>query len=111
MSKGAESKDRIALALDAFITSLVANAGESTQTSRPNGTAAQGVDAAGGDIAELQRITLSCGYRLNIDRVTRGANKPIFFVTPPNTMTERIVSTLDISEIINWLRRQDLLGE
>ncbi|MCG6137628.1 MAG: hypothetical protein MET45_23835 [Nostoc sp. LLA-1] len=111
VSKRAESKEHIALALDTFIALMVAITGESTTTSTPNGTAAPLVDAADGDIAELQRITSRCGKRLNIDLVTRGVNNPIFFITPAYTMTERIVSTMDINEIIHWLRRQDLLEE
>lgn len=113
--KGASSKTSVQYkkatqALDMFIEAI-SSTSTSTPPSTRNGTAAPLVDAANSDIAELQRITSLCGYRLNIDQVTRGANSPIFFVTPPNTMTERIVSTRDIAEIIDWLRRQDLVGE
>ncbi|MBW4571713.1 MAG: hypothetical protein KME31_27945, partial [Tolypothrix carrinoi HA7290-LM1] len=105
VAKGPEKKERIALALDAFIAELAASTPESKPASRaPDGTAAPLVDEATKKLEskhytkaeyydELRQITERCGYRLFIDTATLGRNRELFIVNPPSNSTERIIST------------------
>lgn len=120
VAKGPEKKERIALALDAFIAELAASTPESKPASRaPDGTAAPLVEEATKKLEdkhytkaeyydELRQITERCGYRLFIDTATLGRNRELFIVNPPSNSTERIISTQDIGEVVDWLRKQDL---
>ncbi len=120
VAKGPEKKERIALALDAFIAELAASTPESKPASRaPDGTAAPLVDSATKKLeskhytkdeyyAELRQIAESCGYRLFIDNTTLGRGRELFIVNPPGDSTEREISTQDIGEVVDWLRQQNL---
>lgn len=121
VAKGPEKKERIALALDAFIAELAASTPESKPASKtaPDGTAAPLVDEATKKLeskhytkdnyyAELRQIAESCGYRLFIDNTTLGRGRELFIVNPPGDSTEREISTQDIGEVVDWLRQQNL---
>lgn len=124
VARGPEKKERIALALDAFIAELAASIPELKPASKtaPDGTAAPLVDEATKKLEskhytkaeyyeELRQITERCGYRLFIDTATLGRNRELFIVNPPSNSTERIISTQDVGEVVDWLRKQDLMSE
>ncbi len=58
--------------------------------------------------ASLKQITERCGYRLSITPLDSGRN--VFHVHQKGS-PEALVSTQDINEIIDWLRRLNLMGE
>ena len=112
-----------ARALDRFILELRESAPASTPaSSTPDGTAASLVDEATRFLeskhytkdeyyADLRQIVERCGYRLFIDNTTLGRGRELFIVNPPGNATERVLSTQDIGEVVDWLSRLDLMGE
>ncbi|MBD2770975.1 hypothetical protein [Iningainema tapete] len=108
-----------ARALDRFIEELQKYTPTSTPaSSTPDGTAAPLVDEATKKLsdfhytkveyyAELRQITERCGYRLFIDTTTLGRGRELFIVNPPSNSNERIISTQDVGEVVDWLRKQD----
>lgn len=121
VAKGPEKKERIALALDAFIAELAASTPESTHDAEtaPDGTAAPLVSEATKKLeskhytkaeyyADLRQIVELCGYRLFIDTTTLSRGRELFIVNPPGNSLEREISTQDIGEVVDWLRQQDL---
>ena len=113
-----------ARALDRFILELRESTPASTPVAEttPDGTAAPLVEEATKKLldkhytkdeyyADLRQITERCGYRLFIDNTTLGRGRELFIVNPPGNATERVLSTQDIGEVVDWLSRLDLMGE
>ncbi|MBD2770650.1 hypothetical protein [Iningainema tapete] len=110
-----------ARALDRFILELRESTPASTPaSSAPDGTAAPLVDEAIKKLSDkhytkaeyytdLRQIVESCGYRLFIDTTTLGRGRELFIVNPPGDSLERVISTQDIGEVVDWLRKQDLM--
>ena len=112
-----------ARALDRFISELRESTPVSIlASSTPDGTAAPLVDEATKKLqdkhytkdeyhAELRQIVERCGYRLFVDNTTLGRGRELFIVNPPGNATERVLSTQDIGEVVDWLRGLDLMEE
>ena len=113
-----------ARALDRFIEELRESAPASIPVAEttPDGTAAPLVEEATKKLqdkhytkdeyyTELRQITERCGYRLFIDNTTLGRGRELFIVNPPGNATERVISTQDIGEVVDWLRSLDLMRE
>ena len=112
-----------ARALDRFIEELRESAPASTPaSSTPDGTAAPLVSEATKKLSdkhytkaeyydELRQITERCGYRLFVDTTTLGRGRELFIVNSPGNATERIISTQVESEVVGWLRKQDLFEQ
>ena len=112
-----------ARALDRFILELRESAPVSTPaSSTPDGTAAPMVEEATKKLedkhytkdeyyADLRQIVERCGYRLFIDNTTLGRGRELFIVNPPGNAPLRVLSTQDIGEVVDWLRKQDLFEQ
>ena len=113
-----------ARALDRFILELRESTPTSTPVAEtaPDGTVAPLVEEATKKLqdkhytkdeyyTELRQIVERCGYRLFIDNTTLGRGRELFIVNPPGNATERVISTQDIGEVVDWLSRLDLMEE